>query len=152
MTLETLLIVRQLLSMRLVPGLEASRWDVHLLPFNTPLPLLSSPVGSGNQKENAGKYKLLLLKCLFAKNFHLVRQPTLHRIWNQLGFAFMSVPWQFHPFVSQAQWIFRGFSSGLVYNKRVNVMKVSLQAPLSLFFSWMLWIIHNCWCLCSGIT
>lgn len=134
MTLETLLIVRQLLSMRLVPGLEASRWDVHLLPFNTPLPLLSSPVGSGNQKENAGKYKLLLLKCLFAKNFHLVRQPTLHRIWNQLGFAFMSVPWQFHPFVSQAQWIFRGFSSGLVYNKRVNVMKVSLRAPLSLFF------------------
>lgn len=107
----------------------------HLTPPFPSFPPLSVLATRRRMQE---KYKLLLLlKCLFAKNFHLVRQPTLHRIWNQLGFAFMSVPWQLHPFVSQAQWIFRGFSSGLVYNKRVNVTKVSLQAPPSPFFSWV---------------
>lgn len=43
----------------------------------------------------------------------------------------MSVPWQLHPFVSRTQWIFRVLSSGLVYNKIVNVTKVSLQEPPS---------------------
>lgn len=75
-----LLIVCQLLSM----GLWRQGWrpqDEMLIYFHlTNSPSFPSPVGSGNEKENAGKYKLLLLKCLFAKNFHLVKQPTLHRI------------------------------------------------------------------------
>lgn len=115
----------------------------HPLLIPHPICLLPSPVGFCNQKENAGKYKLLLLKCLFAENFHLVRQPTLHRIWNQLGFAFMSVPWQFHPFVSHTQWIFRVLSSGLVYNKIVNVTKVSLQEPPPFLFLESLFELHT---------
>lgn len=60
----------------------------------------------------------------------------------------MSVPWQVHPFVYQARWIFRGFTSGFACNKILTKFfvfvfcfcKLTSTPPHTHLFSWVLYL------------